>query len=93
MAGPFRRRPCHTAKSRETRPRDECKVVGVRGPYPEGLPKRLSEVAVLVLVITLVVWLDLPKLLWPAFIVAVVLLSIDRWRRGIYPWPPRQRPR
>jgi hypothetical protein len=49
-------------------------------------------VLVVGLVIALIVWLKLPRLLWPAFILALILLSVDRWRRGIYPWVPRKRP-
>jgi len=64
----------------------------MRSPVPEGLSERLFAVLVLVLVTTLIVWLDLPKLLWLAFILTLVLLSVDRWRRGVYPWPPRKRP-
>ena len=48
----------------------------MRSPIPEGLSERLYGVAVLVLAITLIVWLNLPKLLWPAFILALVLLLI-----------------
>src|SRR4051812_28967686 len=69
-----------------------CHTIGVRGPVPEGLPWRLYEVAVLALVITLVVWFDLPTLLWPAFIVALLVILVDR-RRGIYLWTWRHRPR
>ena len=64
----------------------------MRGPIPEGLSERLYEVLAVVLVITLIVWLNLPRLLWPAFILTLILLSVDRWRRGVYPWPPRKRP-
>lgn len=64
----------------------------MRSPIPEGLSERLFAVLVLVLAIALIVWLNLPKLLWPAFILTLILLSVDRWRRGVYPWPPRKRP-
>jgi hypothetical protein len=64
----------------------------MRGPIPEGLYERLFGVLAVVLVIALIVWLNLPALLWPAFILTLVLLSVDRWRRGVYPWPPRKRP-
>jgi hypothetical protein len=64
----------------------------VRGLIPEGLPERLFGVVAVVLVITLIVWLNLPKLLWPAFILTLIVLSVDRWRRGVYPWPPRKGP-
>ena len=64
----------------------------MRGPIPEGLSERLFALLVLALVITLIVWLDLPKLLWLGFIVTLILLSADRWRRGVYPWTPRRRP-
>lgn len=64
----------------------------MRSPIPEGLSERLYGVFVLGLVITLIVWLNLPQLLWPAFILTLIVLSIDRWRRGVYPWPPRKRP-
>jgi len=50
---------------------------------------RYSEVVVLALVISLVVWLNMPKLLWPAVVVAMMLCAVDRWHRGVYPWPPR----
>jgi hypothetical protein len=63
----------------------------MRGPVPEGLSERLFGLLAIALVITLVVWLNLPKLLWPAFILTLILLSADRWRRGVYPWPPRKR--
>ena len=63
----------------------------VHGPIPEGLSERLYAVLVLALVLALIVWLNLPGLLWPAFIVALILVSVDRWRRGVYPWPPRKR--
>ena len=48
---------------------------------------RLSELLVLALVITLIVWLNVPKLLAPAFILTLVLLSAYRWYRGWWPWP------
>jgi len=59
---------------------------------PEGLSERLYGVLVLVGIVALIVWLNLPRLLWPAFILGLVLVSADRWRRGVYPWPPRKRP-
>lgn len=62
------------------------------GPIPEGLFERLYGILILALAIALIVWLNLPGLLWPAFVVTLVLLSVDRWRRGVYPWPPRKRP-
>lgn len=52
---------------------------------------RYSEIVAIGLVIALVVWLNMPKLLWPAVIVTTVLCSVDRWWRGVYPWPPRKR--
>jgi hypothetical protein len=54
---------------------------------------RHSEIIAVVSVIALVVWLDTPKLLWPAFIATIVFCSLDRWWRGIgiYHWPPRKR--
>jgi hypothetical protein len=61
-------------------------------PIPEGLSERLFGVLVLGLVITIIVWLNLPTLLWPTFILTLILVSVDRWRRGVYPWPPRKRP-
>jgi hypothetical protein len=61
----------------------------MRDPIPEGLWERLYSGAILVLAIAAVVWLNQPQLLWPAFIVALVLISVDRWRRGVYPWSPR----
>jgi hypothetical protein len=64
----------------------------MRSPIPEGLSERLYGLLALVVVITLVVWLNLPKLLWPAFILVLILVSVDRWRRGVYPWPPSTRP-
>jgi len=64
----------------------------MRGPIPEGLSERLYGILAVVLVLALVVWLNLPRLLWPAFLVTLVFLSVDRWRRGVYPWPPRERP-
>jgi len=57
----------------------------------QSLYQRLYELLVLALVISLIVWLNLPVLLWPAFILTLVALSADRWRRGVYPWPPRKR--
>ena len=63
----------------------------MRGPIPEGLFERLFGIGVVALAISLVVWLNQPQLLWPMFIVALIVLSVDRWRRGVYPWPPRDR--
>jgi hypothetical protein len=48
---------------------------------------RYSEILVLVLTIALVAWLNLPKLLAPAFVLTIILFSVDRRRRGIWPWP------
>ena len=50
---------------------------------------RPSEVLILALVITLIVWLDVPSLLAPAFVATIVAFSAYRWRRGLWPWPPR----
>lgn len=50
---------------------------------------RPSEVLVLALVITLIVWLDVPAMLAPAFVVTIICFSAYRWRRGLWPWPPR----
>ena len=63
----------------------------MRGPIPEGLSERLFGVLAVVLAIALVAWLNMPKLLRPVFILMLILLSVDRWRRGVYPWPPNRR--
>ncbi len=47
------------------------------------------ELVVLALVIALIVWLNVPKLLAPAFVLALILLSAYRRHRGHWPWPPR----
>jgi hypothetical protein len=52
---------------------------------------RPFEVVVVALVIALVVWLNVPKLLAPAFVLALVFLSAYRRHRGQWPWPPRGR--
>ena len=52
---------------------------------------RYSEVAILSLVITLIIWLDAPKLLAPVFLLTISVLSAWRWYRGVWPWPPRRR--
>jgi hypothetical protein len=52
---------------------------------------RYSEIVILALVIALVVWLNVPNLLAPVFVVTVMLFSVDRWHRGVWPWPPRKR--
>ncbi len=52
---------------------------------------RYSEILALALAIALVVWLNVPKLLAPAFVVTVILCPVNRWRRGVWPWPPRTR--
>jgi hypothetical protein len=44
------------------------------------LNERLVGLLVVVLVISLVVWLNLPKLLWPAFILTIIALAIYRER-------------
>jgi hypothetical protein len=47
-----------------------------------SLNERLLWLVVIAAVISLVVWLNLPKLLWPAFIVTLVVLAVQReWRR------------
>jgi len=51
---------------------------------------RYSEVVILILVVTLIVWLDLPKLLAPAFVLTIASFSAYRWYRGIWPWPARR---
>ena len=51
---------------------------------------RYSEIIAIILVIALVVWLDVPRLLWPAFIATIVACSVDRWWRGVYPWASRK---
>ena len=53
---------------------------------------RPSEVLVLGLVITLIVWLDVPALLAPAFVVTIIGCSAYRWRCGRLPWPPPRDP-
>lgn len=50
---------------------------------------RYSEISVLALVIALIVWLNVPKLLAPVLVVTIVGCSAYRWRRGLWPWPPR----
>ena len=50
---------------------------------------RPAELAALALVITLVVWFEVPSLLAPAFVVTIVLLSAYRWYQGRWPWPER----
>ena len=52
---------------------------------------RYSEIIAIGLAIALVVWLNMPKLLWPAILVTTALCSVDRWWRGVYPWPPGKR--
>ena len=52
---------------------------------------RYPEIAILILVITLIIWLDVPKLLAPAFVLAISAFSAWRWHRGIWPWPPRRK--
>jgi hypothetical protein len=54
---------------------------------------RYVELVVLALVIALGVWLNMPTLLAPAFVLTVMLLSAYRWYRGVWPWPPRRRSR
>jgi hypothetical protein len=49
------------------------------------------ELLLLALVVTLVVWLDTPKLLAPAFVLTLVLLSAYRWYSGLWPWALRPR--
>jgi len=63
----------------------------MRRLIPEGLSERLFGVLAVVLAIALVAWLNMPKLLRPVFILMLILLSVDRWRRGVYPWPPNRR--
>jgi hypothetical protein len=47
-----------------------------------SLNERLLWLLVIAAVISLVVWLNLPKLLWPAFIGTLVVLAVQReWRR------------
>jgi len=46
-----------------------------------NLSERLFALLALSVVISLIVWLNLPALLWPAFILTLVLLSAHRWRR------------
>jgi len=52
---------------------------------------RPSELVVLAVVIALITWLNMPRLLAPAFVVTLILLSAYRWHRGLWPWPPRGR--
>ena len=52
---------------------------------------RPSELVVLAVVIALITWLNMPRLLAPAFVVTLILLSAHRWHRGLWPWPPRDR--
>jgi uncharacterized membrane protein len=52
---------------------------------------RYSEIAILAALLALIVWLDIPRLIAPAFVLTVGLLSAYRWYRGIWPWPPRRR--
>jgi len=51
---------------------------------------RYPEIGAVGLVIGVVSWLDAPRLLVPAFVVAVIVSSADRWHCGIWPWPPRR---
>jgi hypothetical protein len=53
---------------------------------------RYGELAVLALVITLIVWMNVPMLLAPAFVATIVLFSGYRWCRGLWPWRPHGRP-
>jgi hypothetical protein len=47
-----------------------------------SLNERLAWLLVVVLVITPIIWIDLPKLLGPAFILTLIVLSLRReWRR------------
>ena len=47
-----------------------------------SLNERLAWLLVLAMVIMLIVWLDTPKLLWPAFVLTLICLSVHReWRR------------
>jgi hypothetical protein len=50
---------------------------------------RYSEIFILVLAIALVIWLNVPQLLAPAFLLTVVSFSVYRWHRGLWPWPSR----
>lgn len=52
---------------------------------------RYSEVAILILVIALIIWLDVPKLLAPVFLLTISGFSAWRWYRGVWPWPSRRR--
>jgi hypothetical protein len=58
---------------------------------PEGRMLRYSEIAILILVVTLIIWLNVPMLLAPAFLLTVAAFSAWRWHRGIWPWPPRRK--
>src|SRR4051794_10968931 len=42
---------------------------------------RQSDLLVAVVVVAAVIWLDLPKLLLPAFFLTIIALSAYRWRR------------
>lgn len=60
------------------------------GPVPEGIGERLFAVLIVALAVTGVVWLDMPRLIWPALVGGLAVVSFDRWRRGVYPWPRRR---
>jgi hypothetical protein len=52
---------------------------------------RYSEVAILILVVALIIWLDMPKLLAPVVLLTISAFSAWRWYRGLWPWPPGRR--
>jgi hypothetical protein len=52
---------------------------------------RYSEAAILILVIALIIWLNVPMLLAPAVVLTVAAFSGWRWYRGIWPWPARRK--
>lgn len=47
---------------------------------------RLSELLILAAVLTLIVLLNVPMLLAPAFVLMIMLLSVYRWSRRLHPW-------
>jgi hypothetical protein len=54
----------------------------------QSLNERLLWLLAVALVISLVAWLNLPKLLWPAFILTIIALAVHRdWRRRKQPPP------
>ena len=68
--------------------------VAVKRCGPISIQKRMlrySEIAILILVITLIIWLNVPGFLASAFVLSITAFSAWRWHRGIWPWPPRRK--